>query len=472
MAIELELDAGQRGGTTHEGFKVEVRVRNNGPAPVEAPNLYDTSAALTFEIYSSAAHRLRQMNGVTQQIMLAGVRPDSAPTLEDLGPGETWNRTIDLAPYHYLLPAGDLRLRARYEYEPSQIRAFSPLIRVVVTDPPLTNIAFRRETGMLDSLVVILRAQPSEQSAWFLRQYSFGSPLAAWYSEPILAGEAAQTVVCSTATFAHAETYDPVFERWVVWTNEGIVKCQFHRSGQAAGEPRQAEVPAGWRLLPWCNHDRNGGPFLFFEAAPGRLECRRFEADGLRPVFGYDFSGKIAAVRADSESVHLLLERGGLIHERLNATGEIMESRKLFHSRLPLCACEIEPFTGSVKALFREGPRGGSLEMFGASLRTGESNRAYVDRFPLRQSVTELSFDVDLKGRFHLLAATSDGSLYYLGPKLGPLLVARGDPPFFPQIIAQSGVYLGYRGAGVGYRFSQFLPRRWGSKIVLFEESL
>jgi hypothetical protein len=303
-----------------------------------------------------------------------------------------------------------------------------------------------------------------------LRQYTFGSPLAAWYSEPILAGETAQIVVCSTAQFTHAETFDPVFERWIVWTHEGMVKGRFHRNGQAAGEPRQAALPAGWGLLPWSHHGRDGGPLLYFEAGPGRLECQRLEQDGLHPVFGYGFAGRIAAVRADEESVHLLLEHRGLVHERVTLAGERMVSQELFRSRLPLDTCEMDPFTGLVKALFRERPPGGSLEMFGAALRMGESSHARIDRLPLRRPLTELSFDRDRKGRFHLLAATAEGNLYYLGPKLGPVLVARGESRFFPQVIAQKGVYLGYYASGLGYRFSQFIRHRWGPKILSFEE--
>ncbi len=468
MPIELELEAPRRGGTTHQGYSVTVRLRNRSLEPLELPNLYDTSAALTFELFTAAARRLRQLNGITQQLMLVGARPNMTPTLETLPPGETWTRTIDLAPYHYLLPPGDLRLRARYEYEPAGLRAFSDLARVLVDNPPLTSVDLRLDACLLESALVLLRSESNGHASWFLRQHSLGAPLAAWYSEPVLHGEPAETVTCSTATFSHAGTFDPMFERWLVWTTGATLHARLHRSGKPVGQPRHAAIPPGWRLLPWCNHQRDGSLLLFFEAGPARLECRRLAADGLAPVFGCDLTARLAAVAADEDSVHLLLEHRGVVHERLTLTGEHIASDQLFRSRLPLHACELDPLGGQVKALFREAPHGASLEMFGASLISGESTHARLDRLLLRHPVTELAFDRDRNGRFHLLAATTAGKLYYFGPNLGPVLVARGPGPFFPRILARKRPYLGYYDPACGYLFRPFV-RNASPKLLSFD---
>ncbi|HWC99282.1 MAG TPA: hypothetical protein VG456_21130 [Candidatus Sulfopaludibacter sp.] len=470
MSIDLELRAA-RTGTTHEGFKVHVRLRNRGSEPVEAPNLFDTSAALNFELFLVTARKLRNMNGMTGQAMLVGARPDGRQMIEELAAGEAWERTIDLAPFHYPLPAGNLVLRATYEYEPAQLRLFSELIRVVVTNPALESIRFQYENCMLDSLTAILHTVRAGKPGWILRQYNYGSPLAAWYSEPILENEPAETAMCSTAAFAWAETFDPMFERWVVWTVGDRVKARRHVSGKASGEVRQAEIPAGCRLLPWCNHERGGGLLLYFEA-DGRFECRRMEADGLPLAFGCATAGKVSAAGADEESVHLLMEQRGLAYQRLSFTGETLAETRLFRSRLPLHSCRIEPLTGRIKALFRERPRGGSLEAFGASLRSGETSHTAIDRLPLHRPLTELSFDVDGLGRLHLLAATDEGKLYYLGPQRGAALVASGEDRYFPEIVAPRSVYLGYFDSRLGYRFSQFKRGRRGSKLVPFEEPL
>ena len=468
MPIELQL-AAPRKATTHQGLQVEVRIRNTGSAAVEIPSLYDAAAALTFELFSPSARKLRQMDETTSQAMLLAARPSLAATLEELPAGDTWSRTIDLSPYHYLLPEGDLRLRARYEYEPAQIRAFSDLLRVQVQCPPLQGVQLRSESCMLNSLLAVLHAAPGAESEWYLRHYNSWSPLASWYSEPILTGESAQSVVAVTATFTHAESFDPAFDRWILWTAGVQVKARLHRNGRPLGALRRGDVPNGWRLLPWSNVDRAGSLLLFFEAAPGRLECCRLETESLRPIFGFDFRGKLASVSADESSVHLLLEDRGLVHERVAFTGEKLESRRLFRSRLSLHACEFEPIGGSVKALFREGPHGGALEMWSASLQTGATVHESIDRLPLRHAITELAFDFDKGGRFHLLAATAEGRLYYVGPNLGPILVACGEGPFLPRVVTQRRVFLGFYDPATGYRFCRF-SRRARPRLMSFEE--
>jgi hypothetical protein len=110
------------------------------------------------------------------------------------------------------------------------------------------------------------------------------------------------------------------------------------------------------------------------------------------------------------------------------------------------------------------------LELLHVSLRTGQSGSARIDRLPLRHAVTELAFDCDSKGRFHLLAATSAEKLYYLGPNLGPHLVAAGQYRFFPHVIVRKGVYLGYYNLVEGFRFNLFIRGKGGPKIVSFEE--
>jgi hypothetical protein len=472
MPIKLDVRTPRTALSTHDSLHVHVSLHNDSDTGLELPNLYDTTSALTFELLSPDGEVLRRMNGLTQQYMLSTGRIDGSPTLDDLQPGETWSRTFDMAPLHYLLPAGNLSFRVRYEYEPAAVQLVSGPTPLRVSDPPIAAIHWVRDRCMLDGISVLIHSMEAGVPVSFLRYYSYSRPLAAWHSAPILQGESYSDSFCSTADFAQAESFDPAFERFVAWSRDNQVSAQFFISGQPSGAQRRAPLPDGCKLLPFACHDHRRRLTLFLEAPQRRLECFEFHESSLLPVFSRQLSAHPVAVRADEESFHLLLADRGLVYERIRRDGYSLESRQLFRSRLPLYSADIEPFSGVVRALFLEPPPGKSVHLFAATLATRNTIDKRIDHLPLRGDIGELDFDLDVQGRFHMLVATTHGRLYYLGPNLGPSLIATGRQRFFPRLCAQRKIYIGYSSPGNGFRFYQFDRRRRGTKIVPFEGSL
>jgi hypothetical protein len=179
--------------------------------------------------------------------------------------------------------------------------------------------------------------------------------------------------------------------------------------------------------------------------------------------------GRMAAAGMDGETIHVLWESNGLVHDRFSLSGQPLGGQRLFRTRLPLYSCSFESGTQTVRACFRERLPEGMLQLFGAGLASDVRHEASIDRLPLRRKITELTGEIDLTGKPHILAATEGAELYYIGPNLGPVPVARSRTRYFPRINVLFGnAYLGYYHPGSGYRFDEFNPRNV-PRIVRFE---
>jgi hypothetical protein len=102
--------------TTLEGVHAEVTLENDGAAALELPGTSDRTDALTLEARRPDGTLIARMNGLTRQALMSTGRVNETPLLETLEAGARWTWSLDLARYHYPLPAGPCRLTAHYHY--------------------------------------------------------------------------------------------------------------------------------------------------------------------------------------------------------------------------------------------------------------------------------------------------------------------------------------------------------------------
>lgn len=447
--------------TVHEGLRYAVAVENSGPDAVELPVAEDESGRLAV-VLETADGRRRVMSGLTGQALTSSARLDAEPVLDTLGPGGRWEATIDLAAWHLPLPAGRHRVRATYEHEPAGAALESGPAEIEVRDVPLARLTVARDRAVLDSLVALLEARGPEGPEFYLRQLNAPRPLAAWCSARVLAGEPADEAFVSTSAFDAAETFDPCFERWVVWRAGGTLGARLHALGAPEGEALRATLPPGRAVVPSAVHGADGALRVFL-AAPGVLECHRFGPRGLERVFERALPGLEAAravVRADGQALHVVWAGREVRYARLDAGGGVRDRRSLRAGRLPAHAFDFEPRAGLLRASFLDAPHGSTVTLAALNVDTDDEWRLDLDRVLLRGGVRELAFDVSARGTIHALVAPARGGLYYLRGGSPSRRVAAGPGPFHPHVVAHRRVYLGFARPGLGHRHLQIAGRR------------
>jgi hypothetical protein len=460
MNLALDISVNPHGATTLGSLEVTVRLENRGLAALVLPGPQDQTAVLTLTLVDPAGHPVQRMNGFSSQAMMSGARLDTRPDLASLGPGEAWSWTLDLASYQYAPPAGDFELEATYE-PPSDADAItSPRCPVHIAGPAITRLTALRDNPVLDGLTLLFE---TKEGAQYLRLHGAGCPLAAWYS--VRLDEPGAPAFFSTASFFQTDSFDPFFHRWVIWERDGRVEASLHVSGLPTGERRSALLPTRGRLLRSAFHTASGEVFLSFQSA-GCLDVYRLERGALAWVFAHALPvgvGRDVEVRADDDGIHLLVPFRGLLHDRLDFTGRPIRRERVFRSRLQPHAIELDPVGRVIKAIFRDGPLGRTVQIGAADLGAGEA--ALHERvLPLRGRIEELAFDRDPGGELHLLVSTSRKRLYYLRGDRAPRLIAAGEEHFLPRVVAVGQIYLGCHRRSFGYRFLH-LGRR-GGRVV------
>jgi hypothetical protein len=467
MPVELDLHIVNPTLATHEALRVVCRLRNDENART-IPSPYDRSGSFRIGLFQEGEAPVRVMDRQTRQTMMSAGRVDSSLDLDTLDAHGVWTWDVDLASYGYAIPPGRYDLRAVYEYEPEQIHAGWGPQTVQVTADPLRNVRVIRDNPIIDGLVLLFEGGGATRPRWFLRLHNYQRPLGAWWSIPVIEGAPPVMAFCASAGYSQTESTDPFHRRWILSLDDsGLVRANLYDRGEATPRVREAQLPHGARLIPAAVAMRDDTLLVFVWSATGRLQCHRFEDASFVPQFEHAPpypQGTAISIGADEQGIHLAAAYRGLHHQVLNLAGETLTVQQLFRSRLAPNAVRFEPGEQRIKGLFFEG-RSGSLQMVVHRLENGQTHVSSIDRFPVRDDLQEIDFDLDHAGRFHLLASTAGRRLYYLGTGLGPVLVAEGEDRFFPIVAAARQVYLGCYRSAYGYRFVHYQPRQHGPKF-------
>lgn len=468
MSVRLEFAIDNPLLSTHESLRVSCQLRNEDSQPVEIPSPYDRSGAFRIALFDGGGRPLRVMSRLTRQRVMTDGRADASLDTDTLAPGAEWNWRMDLASYHYPLPPGEFLLDAVYEYPPAGIELNSAPQPIRVKEDPLVALSAVRDNPVLDGLALLLEAEGESGTEYYLRQYNYARPVGAWYSSRILAGQEPQgPPYCATCNFLQTESLDAFFEKWVLWTAAGELRARRYDFGAPTDRYRAAPIPEGRSALRAAIRTLEDDLYVFFLTESGLLECYRFQ-EGLTKVFEHGLRAPFAplSIAADQESIHIAMPWRGVFYERLRPDGRPLERMHVFRSRLSPVSVQYDPAGRRIKALFRDGPHGKTVQMAVVDFARDTVAECRIDRIAIRDDLNELSFDQDSKGRFHLLASTAGGKLYYLFEGSAPRLIAEGEPRYFPIVVAPLRVYLGCYRRECGYRFLQFRKKRRGPKLV------
>lgn len=459
MTLSLDIALAPSSRSTFGSIVVVCLLENLGHTRLLLPGPEDRGGALTFTLRDGDGRSVLRMNGLSSQATMSGARVDSRPTLAPLGPGERWSWTIDLASYQYAPPPGRLTLEAVYEH--GALRASAGPIPVEIEGPALHRILDRRDNCVLEGLTLLFE---TAEGAVFLRQHGAGRPIAAWLSKEL--DGPGPGAFLSVPSFFQTASFEPFFQRWVLWTSQGAICARRFDQGEPATPVLRAPLPAGEALLSSAIHTETG-EVLVFSQIPGQLRAYYLTPGALAPAFARSLpprAGKVE-VSADDEKTHLLVPHRGLLHLELSHDGRPLGQKQLFSTRLLPVSLSFDPPNQRIKAIFRDGPLGRLVQLGTADLRTGKA-LLREGTIPLRGRIEELAFDVSPKGTIHLLCSTSEEKLYYIRDDQGPALIASGEARFFPEVAAPGLVYLGLYRRAVGYRFLLYSHRRQGGKII------
>lgn len=466
MTLHLALRALNPRLTTLDALQVALRLENRASEACDLPGPDDQSGALSLLFHRPDGTLARTMSGLTHQYMMSSARLDMTPVLTPLGPGEAWDWTLDTAAWHYPLPAGRYQVQARLHYRDAEW--LSAPAAIEVSTAALASVSALRDNPVLDGLALLLRAD----NTWTLRQHNTRRPLAAWYSRVLDPAPPAGAFLASPAFF-RTDSFEHFFEKWLIWSAEGLVQARHYQWGRAEGDLLSVPLPRGLRLLPQASYG-DGGPLRLFFMGPGRvLYVGHLDSAGLHPLFRQRLPGPAngpdPVVRADCDALHIVTPHAGLHYLRLDHQGNRRLEQTLLRTRLRVAHCELDPERRTVRALFRGGEHDRSLLLVEAGVEPARLRQWRIDDLPVRGALREFAFGSDGRGRFHLLVATSRQRLYYLTEGGAPRRIATGDGPFHPLVSAAGGVYLGLWRPDTGYRFLQFAQRRQGPRVVDFE---
>jgi hypothetical protein len=470
MPLKLTIRVLNPALSTFDSLKIEVQLESTDTFSWTIPSPDDQTSALTIEVSDTAGKPLRRMNGITSQVMATGGRIDPTPSLHRLGPRETWQWTIDLSSFHYPLPEGEWWVEAVYRYPPEDLLLRSNEVKIRVSAPRLAGLQTVLDNPVLERLDVLFHAEEDRAPQYYVRQYGPGLPLACWFSERVSANGLLSDPFFASSNFMETSTFQAAARRWLLWREGSQLRALPLESGRPAGPARAAVLPEGRSLVRSAIQTREDELLVLMFNPAGDVECWRLQDGRLDRTFSHRPAGSPGAriaVRADAEFLHILVPRGGLVHERLRLSGEFVDRHRLLRTRLKPYSCEFDPANGIAKGVFWDGPHGRSVHLVKAYLRTGDVRDCLLPLIPLRAQIREISFDYD-RGRFHLLVSAGR-RLYYFRDGSGPWLIAEGEDSFYPLVLAPDSVYLGCYRKPFGYRFLHFRRGRHVPFIVNYE---
>jgi hypothetical protein len=462
MSLRLELSVENPRLTVFESLRVGITLENLGPAARNLPGSEDESDALSIFVYREDGAPSMLMSGLTSQAMMSTARVDRRVAREILLPGGRWNWRVDLAGWHYPLPAGRYHIEALLADADAGVQVRSALLPVESIDPGLSAISFMRANPVIDGLAILFHS--GEKGAW-IRQSNATRPLAAWYSRPLVSPWAwARNPVLSQPLFFRPESFDSFFRQWLVGVQSGELFAQPLDSGEAAHSEMRALLPPGRALLPWAFHDYDGTLYLALSPARFTFEIFAWDSDGLRHLFRHDLPSRgLFCLGADEDAVYVASEDGGLALVALDWAGRMLSRRRASLRGLTARWIEFDVVDRTFYACFRDGAFGKSCACIVAGLdQAGEENpfMVYPLDFGLRGDIGEMHFRRDKRSRMHVLFATGGGKLYYKCGTKALMRVADGQAAWFPRISSAGRTHVGFYREGIGFRFREVNPGR------------
>ena len=460
MPLLLTIQLASPEITVFDAMKVSVMLQNTDAQALDVPSPEGSSAAITISVYSSDGELRRRINGISRQVMRSTGRVNTSVELARIQPLETWQWTIDAARHHYPLPEGNhvIVLEIAVAALKQVVRSNPVPLRVVTAQ--LTAFHARRDNPVIHRLDALMKTQlPDGREVCTLRQWNPFRPLAATYLERVPSMPGSSDLHTAAANFFQTDSFDPLAQCWYVWRKDSEVQAAKLVEGQPAGGARRAAIPKDRRLLGNSFYTFDDRLFTWMLSPVGDWELWELESRTLRPLLRHRMPARVAkvcSVAADPHYIHFLTPHLGLVYHKLTYTGQVVEERRLASTRMQPHSCRIEPDRGRAMAMFWDGPQGKRCEMICARLEPGAAAIRNVVEIPLRHPVSELSFDFDRYGRFHMLVSTNRQRLYYMREGRSPMLVAEGEEQFFPLVVAPASAYLGWHSRRHGYRMEAY----------------
>jgi len=325
------------------------------------------------------------------------------------------------------------------------------------------------DNPVIERLSLLMPVGEGDARHWVLRQHNKGRPFAAWYSRALDGVPATADAFLAAVRVFDAESFDAAFDAWVVARDGGTLLAR-HFEGGAPRAGREAPLPAGRTLLPSAAYEHDGALLLFMVRDGAVLEAWDWNAAGLARRFehalepGLDL--EFVRVRADCDFIHVVTPHRGLLYERLTLDGR-PDRRDVVHltGRAPR-SVEIQSATYSVSAVFADPKQPGALELVAWSGPPLRAEARVWEHVVPDGEVREVSFDRDPEGRFHLLASSTSGELYYLADGRDPIRLAEGEERFHPLVSCGPRTYVGCYERPHGFRMLPGRPLALDSNLV------
>jgi hypothetical protein len=468
MSVKIDISCPDAPATTFDALRIDVTLTNEGTVPVLVAGSEDRSAALTFNLYDAQTGALvRRMNGLSHQRMMSRSRVDLSPDLAPLGAGERLSWTLDLASFHYPLPAGTFHLHASYVVPASGINVLSQRIALSVLPLRLEWMQSVHDNPVTDATALLFA---TSDGVLRLRQHNHARPLAAWYARdvgPAFTGTAAPFIASASAF--NTKSFDHLFVKWLLSAQGSDLSAREYAWGQPTGRVRTAAIPAG-KALCRSAFTTASGDIFFFLCSPGLLEAFRLSAAGYVKVFDLALPAGVPepAVSADEEHIHVVIADRGVVHHRIRLDGSPAGHTRLLSTSMLPHRYVYEAADGIVKAIFLD-RRASSSVLLLYSDAQGPTTR-FV-RLAVRGAVQEIDFDRSAQGRFIVAVSTSRRKLYLLEEERGPTLIATDEDRYHPRVIARQLTYIGHFRREQGYRFAAYSRGRRGPRRVNYELS-
>lgn len=456
MSFELHLAPARSTVSVLEAPQLSIRFCNNGSEPVIAPTSQDISGALCVE--TRVGQRVARLaSGLTHQRMMLGGRIDARPDWEEIPPGGSWVRDLDLGAHQYSPSPGRYSLQALLTLESGAVIASNEVELEVLPASVLTARALR-DNPVLDGLGVLLECAGS-QAPYVFRQYNTSRPLAPWYGRALPIASTNRPVLAQ-ASYFDARSFDHFFVRWFLFEDEGKVTALPLQWGKPGAPTRLGELPPNCRLLSSALDRGSGVLECFALRSDGALVCFDFSASGLGMHWELELPPAAASsaallVHADGAGYQVVFENAGLHRIRIEADGRPLPPDHSFGSDLQIALLSFDGTSRQLLAAFWDGPRGNHLQLLALEANEAAPRVWYQQRPDEFAHIRELALDRDPQGLFHLLANADEG-LFYQRQGRAPELVRKGAAWRAPLVTAQPAPYFGFFEPELGYNFYEY----------------
>ncbi len=482
MSIELETNIRKTKLNTLETIKLDISLKNSGNVSETLPGPHDLSDALKVKIFNESGILYKCLSGLTRQEMMSAGRIDTSYSLDLLTPGKTWQWTIDLCKYYFSIPAGIYKLQTSYDYLEKRISLSDQGHLIEISPVELKGVWWSRDNPIIDGLCLIFYAKTNDRYDYYIRQYNYGRPLAAWYNEKILYSDKPLEPFCATSNFFSSETFDHFFNKWVIWQqneNLNLIQLRWGKKHREYSFP----MPKKRFLLKYAFYNLKNEIYLFMFAHLEErmaMECYKVKNGEMHFQFTYPLNKQLPKyldIRADQQFIHIctinsMFSRNrGTHYLRLSLDGKENFHRLVYQTGLTPYSCILDLEEQRLRSIYWDGMHGHTLTLVVVPL-SGEKSEVIekILDIPTRGDIREIQFIQDKKGSFHILFSTSHSRLYYCLEDRKPQKLGDGEILFYPILLAHlDDIYFGFYKKGRGYRFLHSRkPHNYGPRIIAY----